>query len=156
MQAKDRTFARVTRMRTAAQQQVRETHMLHLWTGRPVAVPTPFVAWSYLCQGGVSELLKRTIVVVSETFRSRGLRSRVALDMHDTLILEVAHDEWDEALHLASRIMSSVAPGALTSRTDPPVRWVAQPQIGDNQRKWGAQQWHPMADEPETQVTDLL
>jgi DNA polymerase I-like protein with 3'-5' exonuclease and polymerase domains len=142
MQAKDRAFARVTRMRAAAQQRVRDTQLLRLWTGRAVAVPTPFVAWNYLCQGGVSEMLKRAIVVVSETYRTNGMRSRVALDMHDALILEVAHDEWDDALKLASKIMSSIAPKNLTERTSPPIRWVAQPNIKENQHKWGAEQWH--------------
>jgi DNA polymerase-1 len=143
MQAKDRAFARVTQMRVAAQRQVRESQMLHLWTGRPVAVPTPFVAWNYLCQGGVSEMLKRAIVVVSETYRAKGMRSRVALDMHDALILEVAHEEWEEALRLASSIMSRIAPEPLAERTDPPIDWVAQPDIQENRHKWGAEQWHP-------------
>ena len=143
MRAKDAAFARVTRMRAAAQQQVEKTHQLRLWTGRPVAVPTPFVAWNYLCQGGVSEALKRAIVVVSETYRAGGMRSRVALDMHDALILEVAHDEWDEALRLASAIMSGSVPEALRQRTDPPVRLVADPNLEENQHKWGAEQWRP-------------
>lgn len=143
LRAKDAAFGQVTRMRNAAQRQVRETHMLRLWTGRPVAVPTPFVAWNYLCQGGVSEMLKRAIVVVSETYRAKGMRSRVALDMHDALILEVAHDEWHEALRLASDIMSHITPESLTGRTNPPIRWIAQPNIEENQRKWGAEQWHP-------------
>ncbi len=141
--AKDRAFAQVTRMRTAAQKQSGETQMLRLWTGRPVAVPTPFVAWNFLCQGGVSELLKRAIVVVAETYQSKDMRSRVVLDMHDALILEVAHDEWDEALELASQIMCSIAPVELTQRTTPPIRWVAQPDMKENPRKWGAEQWHP-------------
>jgi DNA polymerase-1 len=141
--AKDRAFARVTRMRSAAQRKVRETNMLRLWTGRPVAVPTPFVAWNYLCQGGVSEMIKRAIVLVAETYRARAMRSRVALDMHDALILEIAHEEWDEAIALASDIMSNIAPEDLTERTDPPIRWVAQPNLDENQHKWGAQQWHP-------------
>jgi hypothetical protein len=71
------------------------------------------------------------------------MRSRVALDMHDALILEVAHDEWNEALQLASQIMSTVAPDALTQRTTPTIQWVAQPDLKENQRKWGAEQWHP-------------
>lgn len=141
--AKDRAFAHVTRMRTAAQNQVSDTHQLRLWTGRPVAVPSPFVAWNYLCQGGVSELLKRAIVVVSETYRSRHMRSRVALDIHDAIVLEVAHDEWDEALRLASSIMAHLTPEALNQRTQPPIRWVAQPNPKENQHKWGAEQWHP-------------
>lgn len=143
MRAKDAAFPQVTRMRAAAQRQVRETQLLHLWTGRPVAVPTPFVAWNYLCQGGVSDLLKRAIVVVAETYRAKGMRSRVALDMHDALILEIAHEEWDDALRLASDIMATITPPSLTERTTPPVRWVAQPNLRENQRKWGAGQWHP-------------
>ncbi|HSK89377.1 MAG TPA: DNA polymerase, partial [Anaerolineales bacterium] len=141
--AKDKAFAQVTRMRNAAQHQVRETQMLQLWTGRKVAVPSPFVAWNYLCQGGVGETLKRAIVLLSETYRAKGMRSRVALDMHDALILEVAHDEWDSALQLASQVMSSVTPPALHERTNPPIRWVAQPKLEENRRKWGYQQWHP-------------
>lgn len=143
IEAKDRAFPKVTRMRQAAQQQVRQTNLLKLWTGRPVAVPSPFVAWNYLCQGGVSEMLKRAIVVVSETYREKGMRSRVALDMHDALILEVAHDEWDEALALASEIMAHITPEALMERTTPPIRWVAEPNLEENRHKWGAEQFHP-------------
>ncbi|MBK8019968.1 MAG: hypothetical protein IPK19_00760 [Chloroflexi bacterium] len=142
IRAKDRAFAKVTAMRTAAQKQVRETSQLRLWTGRPVAVPTAFVAWNYLCQGGVSEVVKRAIVVVSETYRARGMRSRVALDMHDALILEVAHDEWDAALALAGDIMAHITPEAMSQRTHPPIRWVAQPNLDENRHKWGAEQWH--------------
>ncbi|MBI5668187.1 MAG: hypothetical protein HZC41_09290 [Chloroflexi bacterium] len=143
MAAKDAAFARVTRMRRAAQRQARETGLLQLWTGRTVAVPSPFVAWNYLCQGGVGETLKRAIVLLSEAYRDRGMRSRVALDMHDALILEVAHEEWRQALDLASRVMSGVTPAALHQRTTPPIRWLAQPKLDDNRRKWGFGQWHP-------------
>jgi DNA polymerase I-like protein with 3'-5' exonuclease and polymerase domains len=143
MRAKDAAFARVTRMRAAAQRQVRETNMLKLWTGRPVAVPSPFVAWNYLCQGGVSETLKRAIVLLSETYRDHAMRSRVALDMHDALILEVAHGEWDAALDLASQIMSGITPAEFHQRTAPPVRWLARANLDENRRKWGYGQWHP-------------
>ena len=71
------------------------------------------------------------------------MRSRVALDMHDALIFEIAHDEWDEAIRLASHIMSNVAPQNFTQRTTPPIQWVAQPDLGENPHKWGADQWHP-------------
>jgi DNA polymerase I-like protein with 3'-5' exonuclease and polymerase domains len=143
IRTKDVAFAHVTRMRTAAQQQVRATNMLKLWTGRPVAVPTAFVAWNYLCQGGVSEVLKRAIVLVAETYRAKGMRSRVALDMHDALILEVAHDEWDEALQIATDIMTHITPEQLSQQTNPPIQWVAEPNLEENQRKWGAEQLHP-------------
>ncbi len=143
MKAKDAAFPRVTHWRSVAQKQVDETHRLKLWTGRPVAVPSAFVAWNYICQGGVSELLKRSIVVVSETYRAKGMRSRVALDMHDALILEVAHEEWDEALQIASHVMSTIAPDKLIQRTTPPIRWVAHPNLKENPHKWGAEQRHP-------------
>jgi DNA polymerase-1 len=142
--AKDRAFANVTRTRAAAQRQVEKTHMLRLWTGRPVAVPTPFVAWNYLCQGGVSENIKRAIVVIAETYREKGMRSRVALDMHDALVLEIAHEEWDEALQIASDGMSNIVPVNLIQRTQPPIEWVAQPNLKENPHKWGAEQWHPL------------
>lgn len=143
MHAKDRAFADVTRSRAAAKRQAQETGRLTLWTGRWVAVPSAFVAWNYLCQGGVGEVLKRAIVLVSEAYRERQMRSRVALDMHDALILEIAHDEWEEALQLASRIMISITPDVLNNRTTPSIRWRAEPHLEENQKKWGIFQWHP-------------
>jgi hypothetical protein len=101
------------------------------------------VAWNYLCQGGVSEVLKRAIVLISEAYRERKFRSRVALDVHDALILEIAHSEWDQAITLASEIMSSVTPEPLNQRTTPPLQWRARPNLEENQKKWGALQWHP-------------
>jgi DNA polymerase I-like protein with 3'-5' exonuclease and polymerase domains len=130
-------------MREAAKRQARDTNELQLWTGRRVAVPSAFVAWNYLCQGGVGETLKRAIVLLSETYRERKMRSRVALDMHDALILEIAHDEWDTALELASHVMSHVTPESLHQRTNPPIKWIAKPNLDENRHKWGYQQWHP-------------
>jgi DNA polymerase I-like protein with 3'-5' exonuclease and polymerase domains len=141
--AKDAAFARVTRTRAAARRQARETGLLALWTGRKVAVPSAFVAWNYVCQGGVSEVLKRAIVLISELFRENRMRSRVALDMHDAIILEVAHDEWDRALRSAVEVMQTVTPEALRMRTTPPVQWRAKPDLVENRKKWGALQRHP-------------
>ncbi len=70
----------------------------------------------------------------------------MVLDIHDALVLEVAHHEWDEALSLASGIMSTVTPPELIQRTNPPIRWRAQPNLTENRRKWGALQWHPDED----------
>ena|GEM_PF-1416890 len=72
-----------------------------------------------------------------------GMQSRVALDMHDALILEVAHDEWDQALHLASTVMGGITPQALHDATGTDLRWIAAPDLADNRHKWGATQWHP-------------
>ncbi|HLY28622.1 MAG TPA: DNA polymerase [Aggregatilineales bacterium] len=137
MRAKDAAFASVTRTREAAKREARQTGILKLWTGRPVAVPSAFVAWNFLCQGGVGEALKRALVLVSETYRARHMRSRVALDMHDALILEIAHSEWNEALNLAREIMTNITPAELNNRTTPPIRWRAAPNLEENQKKWG-------------------
>ncbi len=144
MRAKDLAFPNVTRARAAAKRQARETGILELWTGRRVAVPSAFVAWNYVCQGGVSEMLKRAIVLVSEAFQAHAMRSRVALDIHDALVLEVAHSEWDAALDIASQIMSNVTPEELNNRTTPPIRWRATAKLEENRKKWGALQWHPV------------
>jgi DNA polymerase-1 len=146
MRAKDAAFPKLTRLRNAAKRQARDTGLLRLWTGRPVAVPSAFVAWNFLCQGGVSELLKRAIVRISETFEAQAMDSRVVLDIHDALVLEVAHHEWDEALTLASQIMCRITPEELIQRTTPPICWRAQPNLAENRKKWGALQWHPNED----------
>ncbi len=146
IRAKDAAFPAVTRTRAAAKRQAHETGLLSLWTGRLVAVPSAFVAWNFLCQGGVSEVLKRAIVLISEAYRERKMRSRVALDMHDALILEIAHDEWAAALQLASQIMENITPAELNQRTNPPIRWRAKPNPAENTHKWGALQWHPHQD----------
>ncbi len=143
IRAKDIAFANVTRTRNAAKQRAQQTGILKLWTGRKVAVPSAFVAWNFLCQGGVSEVLKRALVLIGEAYRAKGMRSRVALDMHDALILEVAHEEWDAAQEIASQIMISITPEHLNQRTNPPIRWVASPNLQENRNKWGATQWHP-------------
>ncbi len=143
LRAKDAAFAHVTKKRAAAQQKAREARALRLWTGRLVAVPSAFVAWNYVCQGGVSEVLKRAIVGIAEAYSARRMRSRVALDMHDALILEIAHEEWDEALELAVQLMTTVTPDEMNRRTTPPIRWRAEPDLDENAKKWGACQWHP-------------
>ena len=46
-----------------------------------------------------------------------------------------------EALRIASETMVSITPG--NDRTKPPIRWRAEAKIAENQKKWGARQWHP-------------
>jgi DNA polymerase-1 len=143
LRARDAAFPQLARAKQLAEQRVRESRRLKLWSGRPIAVEHPFVAWNYLCQGGVGEMLKRAIVLISETYGARSLRSRVALDIHDALIVEVAHEEWGAALDLASVSMRSIIPDELRQRTNPPVAWIARPKLEENMKKWGRGQPHP-------------
>ena len=143
LRARDEAFPKLARTKDLAERKVRETQSLKLWSGRPIALSQPFVAWNYICQGGVGEMLKRAIVQVSEEYAAQGMRSRVALDIHDALILEVAHEEWDTALGIASHAMRTVMPEDLRQRTDPPIAWIARPHLAENRRKWGLGQHHP-------------
>lgn len=143
LRARDLAFPNLARVRRLAERKVRDTGSLKLWSGRPIALEQPFVAWNYLCQGGVSEMLKRAIVQISEDYAARGMRSRVALDIHDAIIIEVAHEEWDTALDLAADRMRNIVPLKLRQRTSPTIEWLAMPDFVQNQKKWGKGQFHP-------------
>lgn len=142
LRAKDAAFPKLARAKQLAERRVKERRQLKLWSGRPIALSQPFVAWNYICQGGVGEMLKRAIVLISEEYERAGMRSRVALDIHDALILEVAHEEWDRALEIASHTMRTIVPEELRNRTTPPIEWRAVPNLEENSKKWGSGQWH--------------
>jgi DNA polymerase I-like protein with 3'-5' exonuclease and polymerase domains len=144
--SKDRAFPAVAETKQLAEEKSRSSGHIDLWTGRrvPVNPEQLYTAWNYLCQGGVAEMLKRAIVLISEEFEQRGWRSRVALDIHDAIVLEIDHAEWDEALARATWLMEhEILPGELNARTVPEVRWIAQPDLAENDKKWGRFQWHP-------------
>jgi hypothetical protein len=88
-------------------------------------------------------MVKRSIVLISETFRERGMKSMVSLDMHDAIVCNVAHDEWDAALAIITDVMEHVVPQELNERTDPPITWIARPEPAKNAKKWGKFQPHP-------------
>lgn len=99
LQSFDQDYPQLAKAREVASSRVGSGNGITLWTGRKLALPkqAAFKAWNYACQGGVAEITKRAMVEIGEQFRARGLRSRVALEVHDELVLEVAHDEWDES-----------------------------------------------------------
>jgi hypothetical protein len=39
--------------------------------------------------------------------------------------------------------MESVIPAELNQRTEPPIQWIARPNLAENAGKWGRNQWHP-------------
>lgn len=148
---KNAAFWGVAQTKKLAEDKAISTGCINLWTGRkvPVDASQTYTAWNYLCQGGVAEMVKRSIVLINEAYYERGMASRVALDMHDAIILEVAHIEWDTALAIASEVMQTVIPNEMNQRTTPPIQWIAQPNPEENQKKWGKFQWHPGGDMPE-------
>lgn len=125
---------------------------INLWTGRQVPVDpnATYTAWNYLCQGAVGEMVKRSIVQIAEAYRENNLQSRIALDEHDALILSIHHSEWESALGIATYFMETVIPAEYNERTEPPIRWIARPDMPQNAAKWGKLQYHPSNDTTET------
>jgi hypothetical protein len=115
----------------------------------PVDPDQSYTAWDYLAQGAVAELVKRAIVLIMGLYRERKMKSYIASEVHDSLILAVHHSEWDQAIFIAKMMMESVIPDDLNNRTTPPIQWIAEPDFEGNAKKWGKGQHHP---EPKQEV----
>ncbi len=82
-----------------------------------VAINTPI-------QGTAADLIKKAMVAVHRDLTDRSLRSRIALQIHDELVLEVPEDELDQVTDLTAKHME----GALS--LDVPL--VVQVKTGAN------------------------
>ena len=76
-------------------------------------------------QGSAADLIKRAMIDLHRELRERKLRSRLILQIHDELLLEVPEAEADEAKGLVTQVME----GAL--KLDVPL--VADARLG---RSW--------------------
>lgn len=144
LNAKDQTFQAVSRAKEYAKNKAIERGYISLWTKRivPVDAQKSYRSWNYLCQGGVAEIVKRAIVLISEKYRELGMNSYVTFDMHDAIIIAVHHEEWSSALNIAQNIMQTIVPEKLNNRTNPPIQWIAKPKPEENAKKWGMFQKH--------------
>ncbi len=61
--------------------------------GERLAVNTPV-------QGSAADIIKRAMLTIHDALKRQGLRSRMILQVHDELLLEVPEDEADEAVKL--------------------------------------------------------
>jgi DNA polymerase-1 len=60
-------------------------------------------------QGSAADIMKIALFRIHDDFASRGLRSRVLLQIHDELVIEVAPGEWDEAERIVRARMGEAA-----------------------------------------------
>lgn len=60
-------------------------------------------------QGSAADIMKLALFRIHEQFRSEGLRSRVLLQIHDELVVEVATGEWDAAERIVRERMGDAA-----------------------------------------------
>jgi DNA polymerase-1 len=62
-----------------------------------------------VAQGTAAELMKKGMVDLAEVFFNQGLKSRILLQIHDELLLEVPQDRLEETEALVKNILESVA-----------------------------------------------
>lgn len=129
-----------------------------LWSGRRIAIPLElrtrrkmvegkiveekrmelpaYKAINYLPQGGVGEIIWRSIVITSEDMEREGRDVYVSSQVHDELVVDVRPEE---AFEIAQRIIETIAtviPDAALNRTLPKTRMLSEVGI-ENFHKWG-------------------
>jgi DNA polymerase-1 len=60
-------------------------------------------------QGSAADIMKIALFHIHDDFSARQLRSRVLMQIHDELVIEVAAGEWDEAERIVRRRMGDAA-----------------------------------------------
>lgn len=118
-----------------------------LWTGARVAVPSFFdengkrkaagyKSWNYIQQGGVAEMIARATVEITEWLLDNQYQTYIALNVHDSLVLAVKIEEYEQIMPEIIRIMCRQMPEHFCRRTVPKVHFVSE--IGpENAQKWG-------------------
>lgn len=122
-----------------------------LWTGRRVFIDEvwrerdgkrerelkAYTVANYLQQGGVSELVWRSIVLMDEYLESAGWTSRVALQLHDEIVLSIPVSRAFDAARALSQIIATVVPEIdRLLATIPHTQFLAALD-GGNVKKWG-------------------
>ena len=72
---------------------------------RPVRMEAERQAMNTPVQGSAADLIKRAMIDLSRDLRERKMRSRLILQIHDELLLEVPESEAEEARALVTRVM---------------------------------------------------
>jgi DNA polymerase-1 len=67
------------------------------------------IAMNSPIQGTAADIMKIALVNVNRALKERGLRSRILLQVHDELLLEVPNEEKDEVMKLVSDEMMKAA-----------------------------------------------
>ena len=69
-------------------------------------------------QGAAADLIKLAMIAVSEQMRSRGMRSKLILQVHDELVFDARKDELAELFPLVEAAMTNVAQLAVPLRVE--------------------------------------
>ena len=77
-------------------------------------------------QGTASDLIKRAMIAVSSRLHSDGLESKLIMQVHDELVLEVVENELETVKEMLPQVMAEVAQGRLN------VPLLAEVGVGGN------------------------
>ena len=76
------------------------------------------VAMNSPIQGTAADVMKIAMIRVDRALRTEGLRSRIILQVHDELLLEVPAEEKDQVMELLEREMTQAADFAVPLEVD--------------------------------------
>lgn len=117
---------------------------VRVWTGHRVQVevfedgPKGFAGWNYTIQGGIGEAVARSLVIYEIENQHWGYKTRIDLNVHDSLIVNCAIDEYQDVIPKICKIMGGMIPEKYCLRTVPKVHMVTN--VGpENAYKWGHQ-----------------
>lgn len=97
-----------------------------------------YPTWNYVVQGGITAMIRRADVLMTEKLEREGRKTFIQMDIHDELLFAVHKDEYwsEEVLPPCLEIMNSIMPEEYTERTIPKTHFIAE--FGpENHRKWG-------------------
>jgi len=99
---------------------------IQLWSGRYRHFRDPrnesHKALNSYIQGGAADIVERTMLRLAKAGLNDGTRSRMLLQVHDSVVFEVRHEDKIEAVHSIQQIMSNVQPDfGVVFKADPKV-----------------------------------
>lgn len=69
--------------------------------GKRIAMNAPI-------QGSAADILKLAMVKINQIFKSKGIQSKIILQIHDEIVLDVKKDEMDQVIHITKSTMENI------------------------------------------------
>jgi hypothetical protein len=115
-----------------------------LWDGSRVMVDSikgkiqTYTIWNYQLQGGVAIIIHNAMIEIEEMLERKGYKSRLVLNVHDSLILQV--DNWEyyntDVVQDVLKILCGQVPVTMLEATVPAVDFASE-TCPSNLFKWG-------------------
>lgn len=141
---KARSFPDVERVKEKSSRFADKYGYTILWDGRRVKIQEYFdgtnkgyTAINSLNQGGVAALVARAMLEIERLLDEKYPRSRIALQVHDSIIVSLHRDDYPNAVQEMIEIMATIIPDDFNNRTTPACRWLVTLDNRENAGKWG-------------------